>query len=146
MNDSSPLRPADIAAGQLTAEQLANEYTIANLVEAFLWIDALIDDLKKQAAKHTEDLEKLRGAITMKMDANQLVNVRTPYGTPYFSTFESMRVSERAVFFDWVFDHRASDVLTSAVSKEAVRERAEQGENIPGLHIERFRKLRVIRK
>lgn len=129
-----------------TAEQLAENCTIAKLTEIFVAVDDKIDDLKKQIAKLSDHLEMVRGALTMKMDANQLDNVKTPFGTPYFSTFESMRVIDREMFFDWVFDHKAADVLTAALSRDAVRERSQHGENIPGLHIVPVRKLRVLRK
>lgn len=143
MNEVSMIEvpPADTTAGQLS-----ERYTIAQLTQIFIGADDKIDELKKQISKLSGQLEMIRGAIAMKMDANQLTNVKTPYGTPYFSTFESIRVGEREIFFDWVFEHRASDVLTSAVSKDSVRERSERGENIPGLHIETFRRLRVLRK
>lgn len=131
---------------QLTAEMLSEKHTIAELTRFFIGVDDTIDDLKKQITELTEQLEMYRGAIAIKMDANQLTKCGTPFGTPYFSHFESMKVSERAVFFDWVFDHRASDVLTSKVSSNAVRDRTEHGENIPGLHIETVRQLRVLRK
>jgi hypothetical protein len=87
-------------------------------------------------------MQKLEGAIVDKMDAEQLDNVKTPYGTAYFTNPESMRVVDREVFFAWVVDNNATDVITSAVSKDAIRAR---GVCPPGVEITKIRKL-CIRK
>lgn len=86
------------------------------------------------------NLIKLDGMIGVKMDDEELQNVKTPYGTAYFSTLDSMKVMDREVFFAWVLDNRAVDVLTTAVSKDAIRER---GELPPGVELSQIRKLNV---
>lgn len=97
---------------------------------------------EKKIAPLKDAVQKLEGTITTKMDTEGLDNVKTVYGTPYFTHPEQMRVVDRQSFFDWVLDNRAVDVLTSAVSKDAIRTR---GEVPPGVEVTKIRKL-CIRK
>lgn len=113
---------------QLASEEEAYEKKIAPLKEAML---------------------KIEGMIVDKMDAEQLDNVKTSYGTAYFTHPETMRVMDRENFFCWVLknvDNGSFDVLTSAVSKDAVRARINNGLSAPyGVEITKIRKL-CIRK
>lgn len=97
---------------------------------------------EKKIAPLLAAVQKLEGAIVDKMDANGDTQVKNQYGTAYFTNPESMKVIDRDIFFAWVVDNGAYDVLTSAISKDAVRER---GVYPPGISVSRIRKL-CIRK
>jgi hypothetical protein len=103
--------------------------------------------LEKKEAEFVEDckplkeaLTRLEGQIVLQMDANNLVNVKTEYGTAFFQFPVSMKVADRDVFFRWVVDNNAWDVLTTNVSKEAIREREITP---PGVEVTEIRKLYI---
>lgn len=128
-------------------ETLVYDYDVNGLVGAYKVVEAKIDAMealhKTELAPLKMTLQSLNGAIAIKMDANGLENVRTEFGTAYFAITEQMRVTNREDFFNWVIANAAKDVLTSAVSKDAVRERQARGEDVPGLEIVPTRKLHV---
>lgn len=120
--------------------------TVGSLIGARQRVKAQLEreeaDYGNKIAPLKEAMQKLEGAIVDKMDAERLDNVKTPYGTAYFTNPESMRVTNRDAFMDWVIDNNAYDVLTSAVSRDAIRAR---GVIPPGVETSTIRKL-CIRK
>lgn len=123
-----------------------DKMTITSLVGARQHIKEQLEleeiEYDKKIAPLKAAMLKLEGTIVDKMDAERLDNVKTPSGTAYFTNPESMKVIDREVFFAWVIKEEAFDVLTSAVSKDAVRAR---GVYPPGMEITKIRKL-CIRK
>lgn len=97
-------------------------------------------EYEKRIAPMKTAMQKVEGAIVDKLDAEKLDNVKTPYGTAYFTNPESMKVVDRSAFFKYVVDNEAYDVLTSAVSKDAIRAR---GEIPPGVEVKTIRVLRI---
>lgn len=126
---------------------LVDAYMLPDLVGAYKRLEARMDEAelrhKEELAPMKAALAQLSGAITILMDKNALENVRTEYGTAYFSVTESIKVVDREIYANWVIDNRATDVLTTAVSKDAVRDRRDRGEEVPGLEIIPVRKLHV---
>ena len=99
-----------------------------------------LETLHKEALEPLKaDMEKLLGALTIKLDRDKRTSSRTEAGTAFFKVLETVKVVDRETFFGWVLENKAVDVLTSAVSKEAVRERGE----VPGVEITPFRRLHV---
>ena len=128
-------------------EQLVGTYDVNSLIGAYKMLEAKIDEVearyKEAVAPLKEKLQQLSGAIAIKMDENKLENVRTSFGTAYFAVIESIKVTDKDVFFGWVIANEAADVLTSAVSREAIRDRRDRGEEVPGLEITPIRKLHI---
>jgi hypothetical protein len=139
----------DIVAPEYTAKLDLDRMTLAALVGARQRIKQQLEleaaNYEKKIMGMTAAMLKIEGAVTNKMNADALDNVKTPYGTAYFSNVESMRVTNRENFFGWVLsnvDNGSFDVLTSAVSKDAIRAR---GVIPAGVEVTKFRKL-CIRK
>ncbi|MDD5305439.1 MAG: hypothetical protein PHS14_20255, partial [Elusimicrobia bacterium] len=98
-------------------------------------------------ARHKEELRplqeaktKLEGMMADALDEIGVENVKTSHGTVYFTRPENMKVVDKEVFFEWVVAEGAFDVLTSAVSKDAIKER---GVIPPGVESVKIRQLRV---
>ena len=126
--------------------------SIATLVEGYLKFDSFLEDEKNEFERRTAPLKEIltlfEGAIADRMNAEGLDNVRTPCGTPYFSTLRSVKVTDTETWFAWVLANGATDVLTAAVSKEGLAARgfAHAGfyEDL-GVRISEVRKLHIRR-
>ncbi|MCI0562697.1 MAG: hypothetical protein MN733_29810 [Nitrososphaera sp.] len=103
-------------------------------------LEAMDAEHEQRCAKFKAGLMQIEGQITEAMDAHGLQNVKTEHGTAYFTHPESMRVVDKEVFFEWVVANNGFDVLTSHVSKDAIRSR---GEIPPGIEVHRVRKLAI---
>lgn len=103
-------------------------------------LEAMDAEHEQRCAKYKAGLMQIEGQIVDVMDANGLQNVKTEHGTAYFTHPESMRVVDKTAFFEWVVANNGFDVLTSHVSKDAIRSR---GEIPPGIEVHRARKLAI---
>lgn len=117
---------------------------IDELTEQYQKVKARIET---DEARHKEELRrfveakmKLEGMLADALDEIGVENVKTKHGTVYFTRPESMKVVDKEAFYEWVFAENAFDVLTAAVSKDAVRER---GVIPPGVESVKIRKLCV---
>lgn len=104
------------------------------------WLEKAEAAFKASIVTAAERLVKIDGMLMAALDEIGVENVKTAHGTVYFTHPESMRVIDKEAFFEWVAAENAFDVLTSAVSKDAIRER---GEMPPGVEVTRIRKLCV---
>ncbi|MCI0563473.1 MAG: hypothetical protein MN733_33780 [Nitrososphaera sp.] len=103
-------------------------------------LEAMDAEHEQRCAKYKAGLMEIEGKIVEAMDAHGLQNVKTEHGTAYFTHPESMRVVDKHTFFEWVVANNGFDVLTSHVSKDAIRSR---GEVPPGIEVSRVRKLAI---
>lgn len=108
----------------------------------------LVAQLKAEE-KHYEEickpikelLQQVKGEVATRMDEDGVSNVKTPYGLAYFYNVQRIKVTDRKVFFDWVIDTRSTGVLTTNLSKDALREMAQLP---PGVEVtDTFRDIRL---
>lgn len=86
-------------------------------------------------------LDELKSRMTM-----EDVGFKGKHGTVYKSTTMLARVSDRTAFLEFVFSTNNSDFLTSAVSKEAVREYLEEHAHAPpGIKVDHMEQIRIRR-
>lgn len=120
--------------------------TIADLVRKYI---DLRDRVKAMDEEHDQKTKPLRDAmqviegacaIHLKTDGSE--SIRTEHGTVYQSTTMSAKVMDREALFDFVRDADAFQLLTAAVSKDAVKEYMDehQGMAPPGIEIGYFTK------
>jgi hypothetical protein len=114
------------------------------LIEARQTIKAKLEAMDKEHEEATKEwkagLMQVEGKIVTELDSRGIENFRAGNNTAYFEHIENMRVLDRQDFFEWVIANDATDVLTSHVSKDAIRAR---GEIPPGIEVSRIRKLRI---
>lgn len=106
------------------------------------------DNIERDAKLATGELKKkmnlLEAWITQKADEEGLKNVATLHGTAYWSTHHSCSVAEPAVFFDFVKDNGAWDLLEKRASKLAVKSFIEgSGHAPPGVNFSSVRVFNV---
>ena len=114
-----------------------------DLIGTYKALEAQVDMLETACKEAIEpikaDMDKLMGALTIKLDRDKRTSANSQWGTAYFRVLDSVKVVDRQTFFDWVIENKAVDVLTSAVAKDAVRERGD----VPGVEIIPIRKLHI---
>ena len=100
-------------------------------------------DKKEEIAKRQKDelrpyndaLEKIEAALLNYFNASGSDSCKTPAGTAFTSTRSSATVADRQVFFDWVLEHNALDMLESRCNKTAVEQYLDlAGELPPGIN------------
>lgn len=105
-------------------QDLADSLTIAQLTKAYKSLDAKIDALKeihKSEMKPLDDaLEQITGALTIKLDKENMKSAPNEFGTPYFTHGTSFKVEDRGAWFRWAVAHEAWDCFTPAVSKDGI--------------------------
>jgi len=120
---------------------------IAEYIKCRDWLEA---DEWKHAERQKpvrERMQLLEGAVTEALIAAGGESLKTEMGTAYRSTTLAVRCADRETFLDFVFDGRREGFLTSAVSKDAVKEymaehnnEAPPGVDITYVHKTNFRR------
>jgi hypothetical protein len=125
-----------------TVEELV-EMPDGDLIRAWTHLNGVLDAMEVEHKKNTagikSDMTKLLGALAIRLDRDKRDGSKTKWGTAYFSILDTVRVVDRNMLFKWVIENKAVDVLTSAVSKDAVRERG----GVPGVEIVPIRNLHI---
>ena len=125
--------------------------THAEMIKKYLEIKDYIEREQKAFDEKTEPYTKAMSTI-----ANHLLEVlntqggqsiKTDFGTAYKATSMAAKVVDREEFYNFVFDHRAHNYLTAAVSKDAVKEFMEINNGLlpPGIEISNFTKVNIRR-
>jgi hypothetical protein len=130
----------------LTVEELSNE-TSADLCQEYQKYKAELkaeqESFDMAEAYYKSEMQKIAGALAIKLNAEGLQNIRTEHGTAYFSTLKRVKVVNRDDWFRRVWGDGAWDCLTAAVSKEAFLEKYPNGTD--GVEIEETRNIHVRR-
>ena len=105
----------------------------------FLELDAECDMIEAEAKKKKAEIKKimldLENWITLKAQDDGLENVKTPYGTAYWSTHYTASVANPSAFKDFVVQTGAFDLMETRASKLAVKSYIEgHGEAPPGVN------------
>lgn len=100
-------------------------------------------DKKEEIAKRQKDelrpyndaLDKIEAALLNYFNQSGSDSCKTPAGTAFTSTRTSDTVADRDIFFGWVFERNAVDMLDSRCNKTAVEQYLEStGELPPGIN------------
>jgi len=109
--------------------------TAAELIEKYI---QLRDHLKKLTDEFEERTETYRTSMTaiegvLLDEINRLggQSIKTPYGTAYRSTTVSAKVVDRDAWFDFIFENKHRDMLTTHVAKDAVKDWMETSQKSP---------------
>lgn len=77
------------------------------------------------------------------LDSTGQESAKTQHGTAYKEAFMSVTVSDGKQFFDYVFKHRAVDLLEKRINKTAYKSYKEDGIEIPGVKIYQEAKIKI---
>ena len=113
--------------------------TTADVIERYIQTR---DFIAKKTAEFEEYLAPYQGSMaTMEAWMAEQLNalgvegekcaIRTEKGTAFRQTNTNVKVEDRELFMDFVFDGRREGFLTSAVSKDAVKEYLEMHNHVP---------------
>lgn len=86
---------------------------------------------KERIGKVTEKMARLEAGFLKFFEETGQESARTRYGTPYTVLRESVTVSSRDDFLDFVRENEAWDMLENRASKTAVLEYKNEHEELP---------------
>lgn len=121
---------------------------IGQYIQCRDWLEAEQGKFDERCKPVRERMQLLEGAVTEALLAAGGESLKTEHGTAYRSTTLAVRCADRETFMDFVFDGRREGLLTSAVSKDAVKEYMDMhnGEAPPGVDITFIHKTNFRRK
>jgi hypothetical protein len=116
-----------------------------NYIELRNKVNEIENKAKADAAEHKEKMLQLETWLTMKADEEGLDNIKTEFGTAYWSNIASAKVANRDAFMDFVKRENAFDMLENRVSKEAVKSYMAGHDNMvpPGVDFSQIRKFNL---
>ena len=124
--------------------------TIKQVVEGYV---RLRDHKKELQAQHKEQLapinekmEQMEGWLMRELNRENAESVRTEAGTVFKHTRTSSSVSDWDATLAYIIEHNAWHVLERRVSKTAIEEMAENGEEVPGVKLVRDITVQIRRK
>jgi phage-related tail fiber protein len=117
-------------------------------VEKYLAFRNEIDEIEREAkvkvAAIKQKMSMLETWVTLKAEQEGLKTVPTQNGTAYWSTHHSCSVAEPSIFFDYVRDNQAWDLIEKRASKLAVKSFIdESGNPPPGVNFSSYRVFNV---
>lgn len=86
---------------------------------------------KEQVAPLTQAMDTLENALLQRMNESGAESIKTEFGTAYKAKVMSTRVADRETLMGFVREQGAFQLLTAAVSKEAVRDYMETSGGFP---------------
>lgn len=121
------------------------ENACKNYIQMRKSVAAIEAKAKADAAEYKSKMLMLETWITMKADEEGLDNVKTPYGTAYWSTIASATVADRDAFMRFVREQEAFDMLENRVSKEAVKSYMAENNGLvpPGVDFSQIRRFNL---
>lgn len=117
-------------------------------VDKYLSLRKDIEEVEREAKVKVAELKQkmalLETWVTLKADEEGLKTVPTRGGTAYWSTHHSCSVAEPSVFFDYVRDNQAWDLIEKRASKLAVKAYIDEGGMPPpGVNFSSYRVFNV---
>jgi len=124
--------------------------TVDMVIEKYVATRDLITEKKKALDAELADLkalqEKREAWLMSEMTRVGATSLKTPHGTSYIETMDSVSVADWETFFTWVQANAEFEFLTHAVSKTAVKQRLEDGQAPPpGVNFTTFKGIKVRR-
>jgi len=107
---------------------------------------ALQDEHKEQLKPYNTAMEKLENWMLAKLNQDNAQSVRTDSGTVFKSMRTSASVQDWEATLGFIRENELYHLLERRVSKTAVEEMAEQGQDVPGVQITREITVNIRRK
>lgn len=116
-------------------------FTDAELIQKYV---SLRDRRKEIETRQKEELlpimagmETIEAVLHQLLDSRGAESIKTEYGTAYKVTNMAAKTADRHALMTYVADHSAYNLLTAAVSKEAVKEymQSSGGHPPPGVDV-----------
>ena len=119
-------------------------------VEQFIQLRDKIKEMEKEheeALAPYKDLKNKLGALLLQhLNASKVESMRTTNGTVYKTEKRSASIQDKELFWDWVVDRKAWDLIDKRANANAVYEWSqEKGEMPPGLNYSSFNDVGVRR-
>lgn len=110
-------------------------FKIDEAVKAYLELREIKAQLEKRhkerKAKVDDKMKSIEAQLLQFFEETGQESARTKYGTPYTQLRESVTVSSRDDFLDFVRENEAWDMLENRASKTAVLEYKDEHEELP---------------
>lgn len=126
------------------------QFTTADLIGQYIklrsTVEAKTKEFEASLAPYKSAMVAIEGAVTNQINELDGQSIKTEQGTAYRSTTLAVKVADRELFMDFVFDGRLESFLTNHVGKEAVSEYIEKhqcpppGVDVTYVHKVNFRK------
>ena len=129
---------------------IPQKITVDMVIEKYVATRDLIAEKTKALNAELADLkalqEKREAWLMSEMNRVGASSMKTPHGTSYIKTMDSVSVADWETFFGWVQANAEFEFLTHAVSKTAVKQRLEDGQAPPpGGNFTTFKGIKVRR-
>lgn len=120
---------------------------IAHYVKLRDKVDAMTKAFEESLVPYRQGMDAITGALTQEMDRLGTDSIKVnDVGTAYRSTVMGCKVADRDTFFKFVLDNEAVGFLTSAVTKESVKEYIDEHKcPPPGIDVTFIKKLNIRR-
>lgn len=107
-------------------------HTNAELIDKYIELRARKAEIAAQASKLSDAMAVIENEMLRRLNAEGQQSMKAASGATAFKT-TTMRASvgDRDKFITYVLDYHATDLLTNAVSKEAVKEYMEANNGTP---------------
>lgn len=125
-------------------------FTTADLIGQYLKLRTAVETKTKEfeasLTPYKDAMVAIEGAVTQQINDLGGQSIKTEQGTAYRTTTLGVKVADRELFMDFVFDGRLESFLTNHVAKEAVTEYIEKhqapppGVDVVHVHKTNFRK------
>lgn len=110
-------------------------YTAGELVKKYLELREakknLTEKHKLELAPYDQAMEAIEAVMLLKLNAEQQMNAKTEFGTAYKVNKFSCTTEDKTALFGYVAQTGKWDLLTAAVSKEALKEHIETLKRAP---------------
>lgn len=95
------------------------------------WLEADSKANEARQKPYTDAMTVLEGAMQAHLNANNLENVKSEFGTAFKKTSTRVRVADRNAFNEFVAQQGSLDWFTNAVSKEKIVEYVKENNCAP---------------
>ena len=105
------------------------------------------EEFDAEMKPYEDAMVAIEGAVMLILNEQGLDNLKAPAGTAFKATTFHTKVSSREALMNFVAEHGAFDLLTAAVSKDAVKAFMEENNQNPppGVDISTFTKVQFRR-
>jgi hypothetical protein len=104
---------------------------IKRYIELRDYKEARTKAFEEEMKPYTAAMATIEGAVSQQITDLGGESIKTEHGTAYHSEIMSVKVASREEFMRFVMEDQREEFLTSAVSKEAVRDWIEKYQALP---------------
>lgn len=124
--------------------------TVDEVVEGYIRLRDRRDEIKKRQAEELEpikaSMDKMENWLMAQLNAQHAESIRCKAGTAFKETRTSAKVEDWDATLPYILENELYHLLERRVSKTAVEEMAENGQEVPGVSLNRETVVRIRRK